>query len=266
MSNVNLPNVTLPPCLTADGKPMSTAPERLGALRPTSDVYRSHEDAWARFKTDGYLFLKGVLNRQHVLDFREFYFDRLDKIGVTGIVRTPEYQELCASPEIVRFYEWFLGGAVHLHKRKLVRHTEPVSPMLTGAHYDLVYIGEGTEKVYTSWIPLGDCPFDCGTLMYLENSECLALDPAMHAHFGFTGKGWITKDLAELAEFCNRRWLVSDFEAGDMMVHSPYTIHAAADSNNPKGFRRLSTDIRYQLKSEKIDPRWQNDWSPDDGL
>ena len=27
---------------------------------------------------------------------------------------------------------------------------------------------------------------------------------------------------------------------------------------------RLSTDIRYQRVDEAIDPRWGNDWHPDD--
>jgi hypothetical protein len=29
---------------------------------------------------------------------------------------------------------------------------------------------------------------------------------------------------------------------------------------------RLSTDIRYQLVSDQIDPRWGNHWSPNDGI
>jgi ectoine hydroxylase-related dioxygenase (phytanoyl-CoA dioxygenase family) len=54
------------------------------------------------------------------------------------------------------------------------------------------------------------------------------------------------------------RWFIANYEAGDMVVHSPYMIHAATDNIDPLKRMRLSTDIRYQLKSDRIDPRWNN--------
>jgi hypothetical protein len=51
-----------------------------------------------------------------------------------------------------------------------------------------------------------------------------------------------------------------------MVVHSAYMVHAATQNVDPLNRIRLSTDIRYQLVSEKIDPRWANHWSPDDML
>lgn len=264
----HLRGLSLPPQLSAKGRPFSLAPDRLGRLTPTRNVYTlGLDEAWARFRADGYLFLKGILNREQILAFRQFYFDNLETLGVHGLVRTAEYQALCAAPEVVRFYEWFLGGAVHLHKRKLLRHSEPKAHMMTGAHYDLVYINQGTSRVYTSWIPLGDLPLSTGTLMYLEQSHLIEDYAELHKRFADGNpRGWITMDLPGLAELTGRRWLAADFEAGDMMVHGAYIIHAAPDADSAQGVSRLSTDIRYQLASEEIDPRWQNHWSADDGL
>lgn len=76
----------------------------------------------------------------------------------------------------------------------------------------------------------------------------------------------ITADLPRLAEEYGSRWLVADYRAGDMVVHSAYTVHAALDNVDPDGFVRLSTDIRYQRADQPIDLRWQNHWHDGDGL
>jgi ectoine hydroxylase-related dioxygenase (phytanoyl-CoA dioxygenase family) len=68
----------------------------------------------------------------------------------------------------------------------------------------------------------------------------------------------------ELADRLNTRWLMADYEAGDMVVHSPYMIHASTRNESPDGRMRLSTDIRFQRASDRIDPRWQNHWHPGD--
>jgi hypothetical protein len=76
----------------------------------------------------------------------------------------------------------------------------------------------------------------------------------------------ITADLPGLAERYDSRWLVADYEAGDVVVHSAYTVHASLDNVDPDGVVRLSTDIRYQRADDDIDGRWQNHWHDRDGL
>lgn len=41
------------------------------------------------------------------------------------------------------------------------------------------------------------------------------------------------------------RWLIADYKAGDMVIHTPYMVHASLDNVSPDGTMRLSTDIRY---------------------
>jgi ectoine hydroxylase-related dioxygenase (phytanoyl-CoA dioxygenase family) len=136
--------------------------------------------------------------------------------------------------------------------------------------------------VCSSWIPLGDTPVEMGGLVYLEGSD--ALGRKMEAEFSanngnltpeerisaynknMTEGGWVGKDLAEMAERFDSHWLIADYEAGDMVVHSPYMIHAATQNTDNQNRIRLSTDIRYQNVREEIDARWQNHWTLEDML
>jgi ectoine hydroxylase-related dioxygenase (phytanoyl-CoA dioxygenase family) len=201
---------------------------------------------------------------------------------VLDIVRWAAYEAFCLMKPIWNFYEEFLGGPVYLHKRKIIRHENPGNLNCTGAHYDLTYLRGGSEKVYTSWIPIGDVPVEMGGLLYLEGSDAFvrkteAEFTAKNAELppeerisaynkNMTQGGWLTKDLPSLAERLDTRWLMANYEAGDMVVHSAYMIHAASLNQSVENRIRVSTDIRYQLVNEKIDERWGNDWSLNDKL
>lgn len=194
--------------------------------------------------------------------------------------RWAAYEAFCLAAPIWQFYEAFLEGPVYLHKRKLIRHIRPREAVSTGAHYDLVYLRGGTDSVCTSWIPIGDIPHTQGGLVYLENSHHFGrrteaefsamnadLPPAerISAYNKNMGKGgWLTKDLPSLAERLDARWLIADYEAGDMVVHGAYTTHASTTNVSAENRIRLSTDIRYQRVREEIDIRWNNHWSFDD--
>lgn len=247
--------------LTSNGFTLATTPDRLGTLVPT-DPAQPRAAVWAQYQAQGYLLLKGILDRRAVLDFRRRFFsafrdtgllapgsDPLDGIYAGGgenaqathkvlmeVVRWAAYESFCLAEPILRFYEAFLEGAPYLHKRKLIRYTLPGTPGATGAHYDLVYLRGGTDRICTSWIPIGDTPVTMGGLIYLEGSDPWARQ--METDFNASNPqmtraervnafkqdmygGWLTKDLPSLAERINGRWLIADYEAGDMMIHSP---------------------------------------------
>jgi len=198
------------------------------------------------------------------------------------LVRSAAYEAFCLSDEIWQLYEGLLGDAVYLHKRKLIRHVPPQTTIATGAHYDLVYLRGGTDSVCSSWIPIGDIPVEMGGLVYLENSHHIGRE--MEAEFSrksaelpreeqisaynkyMDKTGWLTKDLPTLADRTDSRWLMADYQAGDMVIHGAYTIHASTNNVDTQGRLRLSTDIRYQRLREEIDVRWNNHWSLDDML
>ena len=63
-----------------------------------------------------------------------------------------------------------------------------------------------------------------------------------------------------------RVWLVSAYEAGDVVFHDPYTIHASTMNEDPERRTRLSTDLRFYREGSDLDQRWMKFWTPGDGL
>jgi ectoine hydroxylase-related dioxygenase (phytanoyl-CoA dioxygenase family) len=292
--------------LVSNGFTLSTEPHRLGRLQPT-DPGRPRAELWEQYRAQGYLWLKGFLDRREVLAFRRRYFAAFRETGLLApgsdpteglysgggedratvhkilmeAVRWAAYEAFCLAEPIWTFYESFLEGAPYLHKRKLIRHTRPGDAKCTGAHYDLIYLRGGTDRLCTSWIPIGDIPVEMGGLVYLEGSDAwgrrkeaefaarnadLPREERISAYNKNMGTGWLSKDLPALADSVDTRWLIADYEAGDMVVHSPYMVHAATMNVDPGGRMRLSTDIRYQRVRDEIDVRWNNHWSLDDML
>jgi ectoine hydroxylase-related dioxygenase (phytanoyl-CoA dioxygenase family) len=191
------------------------------------------------------------------------------------IVRWAEYEAFCLAAPIRRFYEMLLEGAPYLHKRKLIRYGKPDDRQCTGAHYDLIYLRGGTDRICTSWIPIGDVPVERGGLVYFEGSD--ASGRRKEAEFAARNRdqppeerisaynrnmktGWLSNNLAAMAAELDTRWLIADYEAGDMVVHSPYMVHASTMNVDPEKRIRLSTDIRYQRVRDAIDVRWNNHW------
>ena len=296
--------------LVSNGFSLSTSPTRLGRLAPT-DPARPLADLREQYRAQGYLWLKGILDPREVLEFRRRYFTAFADAGLpliapgtspadgichespadgdpglyhkvtAEIVRWAEYEAFCLAAPIRRFYEAFLEGAPYLHKRKLIRHGRPGDPHTTGAHYDLIYLRGGTDRICTSWIPIGDTPVTCGGLVYLAGSDAwgrrkeaefaarnrdLHPEERISAYNKNMKAGWLSNDLASMADELDTRWLAADYEAGDMVVHSPYIVHASTMNVDPERRIRLSTDIRYQRVRDEIDIRWNNHWTLDDML
>lgn len=281
---------------TSNGYTLDESPTRMGRMEPVPDAIRDDKEAlWSRLRRDGYLFLPQQLDPALVKEFREYYFTAMADTGIVApgsdpavgvgaqgeidrakirsalfddIVPGERYAALTGHPDVRGWFEWFLGEDVHLHKRKIIRHIRPGESGIgtaTQAHYDLVYLREGSERVLSMWIPLGDCPVEQGGLAYLEGSHHWALAEERERGDKRPAAS-ITADLPGLADAHDARWLLADYRAGDVMVHSSYVVHASTDNVDPLDRIRLSTDIRYQRASEPIDWRWQEHWSDDDGL
>jgi hypothetical protein len=281
--------------LTSNGYRLDESPARLGGLVAVPDGERNDRDGlWRRLRRDGYLYLRGALDPDVVLGFRRYYFESLagtglvrrgsdPAIGLAGegadraalrevlfgeVVPGAAYHAFCTQPAIRDWYAWFLGGETFLHRRKIIRHTAPRENGIgtaTQAHYDLVYLRDGTDRVLSSWIPLGDCPLELGGLIYLEGSHLRVLREEAEGTLKRPAAS-ITADLPGLADEYDARWLVADYAAGDLVVHTAHTVHAALDNVNTGGVMRLSTDIRYQRADQPIDRRWQQHWNDRDGL
>lgn len=307
ISNIATAGAAAVPALVANGKTLVRTSRRLGALVPSA-ADLSMTTLKERYLEHGYLWLKGFLDPHEVCALRGYVFAHMRETGLIApgsdpvaglasagpfdkgaanralmaLVRSAAYEGFCAQPRLWRFMDEFLGGISYLHKRKMLRYTQPFTDTVTPAHYDLIYLRGGTSRIVTAWIPLGDVPVAMGGLTYLEGSHARGVE--MEAEFtrkarelspeerisaynrNMTEGGWISKDLPDMAERFDTRWLVADYEAGDVMVHSPFMIHASTTNVDRENRIRLSTDIRFQNVSDEIDARWSNHWSFDDML
>ena len=307
MSSLAMNAMSEMPVLRAGGKVLSTAGNRLSYLAPT-DPAIGIAAIRERHEEHGYVWLKRFLDPDAVNAFRGWVFRHLagaaliepgsdPRLGLAAaaesdpqqanrilmsLVRSVAYEGFCAQPRLAAFMDEFLSGISYLHKRKIMRHTLPGSSTTTPAHYDLVYLRGGTNRIVTAWIPLGDVPVDMGGLVYLEGSHAIGRQMEKEFAAGSAGLsaeerisaynrnmtegGWVSKDLPDMAERFDTRWLIADYEAGDVMLHSPYMIHASTANESPGRLIRLSTDIRYQNVDDEIDARWGNHWSLGDML
>ena len=191
------------PQLQAAGKRLATTPNRMGWLQPTpgdAPVATIRQ----RLREQGYVWLKGFLPPAEVQGFRAQVFGHLNAAGfvaapLTGtargsagdkelanrrlmeFVRSARYEAFCMHPRLWQFMDELLEGLSYLHKRKIMRYTLPATPQVTPAHYDLVYLRGGTDRIVTAWIPIGDVPVEMGGLVYLEGSHALGVK--MEAEF-----------------------------------------------------------------------------------
>ncbi|MEM7033953.1 MAG: phytanoyl-CoA dioxygenase family protein [Chloroflexota bacterium] len=180
---------------------------------------------------------------------------------------------------MIEIYERLLGGSIRHLDFTWCRIKPSGAESATTPHYDIVYMGRGTKNLCTSWTPLGDVPKEMGGLMILENShrqeeikatygtmdvDAQCTNPPIAAEIASSEKDWrrhgtgtYASDAIALQKRLNSRWLTTDYQLGDLLIFSMYTLHASLDNQTNR--LRLSTDTRYQLASEPVDERWIGD-------
>lgn len=289
------------PRLTGNGKELDLSPEAFGELRRSDALLGDFPALQARMEEDGYLYLPGFFDREDVLAARRVITDRMAEVGLLDpryptieavakeglksafrpefALNNPALDRVIYGERMMTFYDGLLGGPSRHYDFTWLRVVAPGHGSPT--HCDIVYMGRGTQNLYTSWTPLGDVPLETGGLVILEDSQRLSpirdtysvldVDKLCTNHnnvnqtklHGFEESGAITLDAVSLREQLNRRWLTSPYKMGDVVVFSVFTIHGGLD--NHSNTIRLSSDTRYQLASEPIDERWIGENPPAHG-
>ncbi len=179
----------------------------------------------------------------------------------SSLAYSPRITDMVESPEIIEFFERFLGGEVLPFKHRWLRvaGTGPSTAM----HFDFMYMGKGTEKVFTVWCPLGDTPLELGGLALCvgsdQSGELKAAYGKLDAYEdGEQLKGLYERSPKEFAKRYESKWHIADYEVGDVLIFGMYMLHAPLQNRTDRF--RLSTDTRYQLASEPVDERWFSDW------
>ena len=280
--------------LTSHGYVFDASPSALGELRDSSALAGDVAALRHRMAKDGYLLLRRYLDRDRVLAARRELCEKLDAVGLidrsrpitdaifsgstsklAGVDRKayakdlrtgPALRAVCHGSQIMAFYKDFLQGEPLSYHYIWVRNVRVGSA--TGVHFDWVYMGRGTRNTYTTWIPMGHVPLSDGPLAVLEGSHQIeelaptygALDVDRddvwskpdHQYAG----GWLTKDITAVQARFGKRWLTAEFEPGDMLLFTMFTLHCSLDNKSPENRIRLSTDSRYQRADELADERW----------
>ncbi len=263
--------------VTSNGAPIPFTPRYFGALRETDLNVVDDAELRARYAADGYVLLRNFLPAADVNTLRDAYLAKFGGKPVTAshgtkghpaydFVRETAFRAFVEQPTFQTLAERLTGKAAAPIRRTPLRHFVPGVPVASRAHIDGTYIDGTPTEVVTVWTPLGDCAHRGGSLMYLEGSHTDA-DLERKVRPGApldrtSDVRPITHDLKWLADLTNRRWLAADFAAGDVVVHSPAIIHATLDATTGV---RVSADIRFRRQDGPKDPRWDNDWSADDG-
>lgn len=168
-------------------------------------------------------------------------------------------------------------------KRSLLRNNTPGNKAI-GVHYDQIFLRHGEPTSFTAWVPMGDISLTGGGLIYLENGHTLgreyeadfarkALESGLseeEAKSAFNqnmlSTGLLADGPKEYSDTFNRRWLVTTYEAGDVVLHTPFTIHASTINYDPENIIRVGTDLRFVDKSKPWDTRWDHDYRFNDGV
>ena len=306
---------------TFDGAALETGAETLGQLRRSDDAAYDYDELRRRMAADGYLYLPGQLDRDEVITARHAVARRLAdanllapsrpvedciagegvRVGCMAEVArdNPELDKALYDGPMMEFYRGFLGGEVRHFDYTWVRTKSP-GDNGTQPHYDVVYMGRGTRKLFTSWTPLSDITMDMGGLIVLEGSHrqhelidtygqldvdryCEndattreLIETARAQGRDLTGAergqaqwqsptfGSYSNDPAATRRELGGRWLTDEYRMGDLLVFSMYTMHASPDNHTAQ--IRLSSDSRYQLASEPVDDRWIGDDPPLHGI
>ena len=249
-----------------------------------------------KLKMDGYLYFPSFFNSENVFDIRERYFKLFDPIifqeGTTprqgvfsGVfeysalehghehhpaakfVKSDEFEQFTKDQKLYDIASLLLESEVMQLKRKPLRHFYNKTRIASRAHIDHTYLEEGTKKLITAWIPIGDVDVHGGGLIYLKKSHTSDANTLRGMSSGTDRPNDtrpITNDLKKLSDVTGQPWLYANFKAGDIVVHSPFIVHASLDLESD--VMRLSTDVRFCSADETIDARWSGHWRGNDGL
>ena len=245
--------------------------DAVGEFLDSTDLIGDGPALAGRLRRDGYLFLRGLLPRDAVLEVRRRLLEKAAAGGwldpahpvEAGIANTAES---CKDPEdrymrvfrdlwvdealhrlrthrnVLTMFESIFGEPALAHPMFVQRNIFPQSEIFdftTGAHQDKVHIGGATN--HAMWVPLGDCPREKGTLVVAAGSH---LAGVLDTKVG-NGAGGM-----DICVPIPGQWVSGSFEAGDVLIFSDTTVHRALPNRTAE--LRQSFDARYQPASQPI--------------
>jgi ectoine hydroxylase-related dioxygenase (phytanoyl-CoA dioxygenase family) len=283
--------------LTSCGHALDTRAEVFGELRDSSDIAMDGRALRERMDAEGYLFLRGLLRPELVLEARARIIDELvgigeidtrsprmsavasgesrrEEVGAKAFARSlrklPAVKAMCHQDRMLDVYARLFAEPA-LGCNYIWVRTMPVG-RATPSHSDWVFLCRGSERLYTSWFPIGDVPRTLGSMAVLEGShqtieqhrEYIEIDVDRDVDTDKRFRcGMLDRDMNAVRRELGGRWLTTDYRVGDVIVFHTRTVHATLDNQGAGEKRiRISCDTIYQPASEPMDARFAG---PDPG-
>ncbi|OOF93860.1 hypothetical protein ASPCADRAFT_172713 [Aspergillus carbonarius ITEM 5010] len=194
----------------------------------------------------------------------------------------PFYLQFCGNADLRGFIRKLTGWEdITMLQRTMLRAFVPDSE-LTPVHFDQMYLRAGPPTSLTAWVPIGDISLEGSGLMYLEGSTDIGrqteaeftrnatnlTDEECVSAFNknMSDGGFLSRDTVAYGEKAQRKWLITEYEAGDVIFHDPYLVHASCKNKDAERRIRLATDLRFVDSEKPYDKRWMKVWRPLDGL
>ncbi len=251
-------------------------------LRESNDILNNPQALQERISEDGYLLIRGLHERQAVLTARRQILEKLEAKGMrapntplmdgifnpdyaeptsTGamgnqeLTQLPAFKAVVEGTSIMNFFKQFLGGDALTFDFKWLRTAGPGcgSPI----HYDIVFMGRGTQNLYSCWTPFGDVSPDMGPIVFCLESNRFE---KVRETYGTADvdteliEGHFSDNPIEIVEKFGGNWATTTFEMGDVVIFSMFLMHASLRNTSNK--IRITADTRYQLAEEPADERW----------
>lgn len=255
---------------------------RVGEMRDSTAVVGDGAALRSRIEADGYLLLRNFHPVDEVLRARHVILAHLRAAGVLADdalgssarcrpgVSTPNMKGqreithhsavagILEGPRVQALFADVFGEGVRTFDYKWLRATPPGE--FTGVHADTVYMGRGSQRLLSCWVPFGEVTPALGAIALCAGSEQLPEFEPVRRTYGCSDSdrdgygGWLTLDPLEISERFGGRWLTTDFHPGDVLVFGMQMLHASFVNTSDE--YRLSCDVRFQPASDPIDERW----------
>ena len=233
------------------------------------DIYslnKSHSndnDLNKKLNQDGYLYLKHFFERSLLNSARENIINDIKikkitpKSQMLDELYTKKYVlDIVESEKLFSLFDKIFNKKSITYDYKWLRLINQGDS--TDIHIDKIYMGRGSNKLLTAWIPFQDTPMELGTLAVCEKSnhfeDVVRKYGSLDVDITSINNPNLSSSPTEISKKFGGIWKTNDFELGDIIIFSINTLHCSTMNKTNK--QRISCDVRFQPEDENVDDRW----------
>jgi ectoine hydroxylase-related dioxygenase (phytanoyl-CoA dioxygenase family) len=241
-------------------------------MTASNDLLGDSDGLRARLEDEGYLYFRGLIDRDRILALRRDFLEILVRrewirggelidhaeaicmpvregdeeyfLTYDEVQKLESFHALAHDEALLGAMKQALGETAFPHPLKVARLVFPTEPEVsTPPHQDFLN-NQGTPSLTAAWIPLGDCPMKQGTLAVLRGSHRHGVLPLEFSLGPGNRQAVVPNEMRD-----QLTWVTNDVSAGDVLVFGALTVHASL--HNATSRMRLSVDFRYQCEGEE---------------